>query len=637
MTDVTKVAILGGGMGSLATAWQLTNTPEDRERFQITVYQKDWLLGGKGASSRSAASEGARIEEHGIHLLLGFYDNALRVVRSTTDEARTDPTVHLPPFDDAIEPWDTVWLAEQHPVGTWVAPWRVDFPARDGTPGVTPGPTDPLQLFILAVKDLEARILDLLNAAQSGGGGQVGALISQLLSVVGTPSVLYDLVAPLAIGAIDVLLNIAWKVAQPLLGVSKARHAWISFYLLATNLRGILRDRILLDGTDPIDHLDYRDWLKLSQAFPVPPHVSWDSPPIQGFYDLAFSRKVGLAAGVALRALSRMAFGYPGHFCYKMRGGMGEVVFTPMYVTLRNRGVRFRFLHEATRISPTQSGGEAVVEQIELAHPTGADTFQNPLHTVDQNDGTKVDAWSNKAPPISGATPTKTVLQRGEDFDVAVIGIPPPGLPATLVGELKGVSPGLAAAIDNATDVATRNAQLWVTTDGPGLGWPSNEEGMLISYARPLMAWVDMSQVLPKEGAPPGGPQSVHYLCDEIRDDEGNTKADVRKATEDWLVAEAPRIWPNFTWSLLYDPGGGVGPARLDAQYYRANAEGSERYITVGPGSPQHRIEPSETGFRNLAVAGDWVRSELSAGCLEGATLGGLGAARAILDGTVKP
>ncbi|NJP08916.1 MAG: NAD(P)-binding protein [Leptolyngbyaceae cyanobacterium RU_5_1] len=51
----TKIAVLGGGMGSLAAAFELSNTPELRSRYEITVYQLGWRLGGKGASGRGCA------------------------------------------------------------------------------------------------------------------------------------------------------------------------------------------------------------------------------------------------------------------------------------------------------------------------------------------------------------------------------------------------------------------------------------------------------------------------------------------------------------------------------------------------------------------------------------------------------
>src|SRR5262249_51657024 len=66
-----RVAIIGGGCGSMAAAFELTR-PEHHRRYQVTVYQQGFRLGGKGASGRGP---GNRIEEHGLHIWMGFYEN----------------------------------------------------------------------------------------------------------------------------------------------------------------------------------------------------------------------------------------------------------------------------------------------------------------------------------------------------------------------------------------------------------------------------------------------------------------------------------------------------------------------------------------------------------------------------------
>ena len=47
-----KVAIIGGGMGALTTAYFLTD-PAAGGEFDVTVYTMGWRLGGKGASGRT--------------------------------------------------------------------------------------------------------------------------------------------------------------------------------------------------------------------------------------------------------------------------------------------------------------------------------------------------------------------------------------------------------------------------------------------------------------------------------------------------------------------------------------------------------------------------------------------------------
>src|SRR6478752_267690 len=79
-----KIAVLGGGAASLFAVWDLVHS--DPNAYDITVYQMGWRLGGKGASGRNAKL-GYRIEEHGLHLMFGFYENVFRVIREAYGEA----------------------------------------------------------------------------------------------------------------------------------------------------------------------------------------------------------------------------------------------------------------------------------------------------------------------------------------------------------------------------------------------------------------------------------------------------------------------------------------------------------------------------------------------------------------------
>lgn len=50
----TRVAVLGGGIGAISAAFHLTSS-EARDRFEVTVYQQGWRIGGKAASGRNFA------------------------------------------------------------------------------------------------------------------------------------------------------------------------------------------------------------------------------------------------------------------------------------------------------------------------------------------------------------------------------------------------------------------------------------------------------------------------------------------------------------------------------------------------------------------------------------------------------
>ena len=101
---IGRVAILGGGMAGLATAWRLSEPGWQEEIEAITVYQRGWRLGGKGASSRGAHG---RIEEHGLHLWLGYYENAFRLLRecyAELDRPATDPQAPIRTWREALLP-----------------------------------------------------------------------------------------------------------------------------------------------------------------------------------------------------------------------------------------------------------------------------------------------------------------------------------------------------------------------------------------------------------------------------------------------------------------------------------------------------------------------------------------------------
>ena len=153
-----SVAILGGGMGALATAFELSEG-DWTDRFErITVYQRGWRLGGKGASSRGP---NGRIEEHGLHVLLGYYDHTFDVMRrcyEALDRGRSDPSCPIRTWDDAVAPSNLVGVVDRHD-GEW-EPWVATFSPFAGRPGG--GAEGPAGSSPLAVADLVVRSLRLL-------------------------------------------------------------------------------------------------------------------------------------------------------------------------------------------------------------------------------------------------------------------------------------------------------------------------------------------------------------------------------------------------------------------------------------------------------------------------------------------
>ena len=124
-----KIAVLGGGCAALAAVFAITESPEyEPGNPEITVYQSGWRLGGKGASGRNA-QHGQRIEEHGLHVWSGFYENAFWLMRKCYAELRRPSTHPLATAFAAFRPRHYVSLgqndgnteANEHPAR---AKWR---------------------------------------------------------------------------------------------------------------------------------------------------------------------------------------------------------------------------------------------------------------------------------------------------------------------------------------------------------------------------------------------------------------------------------------------------------------------------------------------------------------------------------
>ena len=125
-----KVAIIGGGCAGMAAAFELTEAVH-AGKYQVTVYQQGWRLGGKGASGRG---QGARIEEHGLHLWMGFYENAFALMRACYAELDRDAaSCPIATIDDAFKPDNFCGVMDQSG-GKWL-PWTVQFPPLGGKPG----------------------------------------------------------------------------------------------------------------------------------------------------------------------------------------------------------------------------------------------------------------------------------------------------------------------------------------------------------------------------------------------------------------------------------------------------------------------------------------------------------------------
>ena len=148
-----------------------------------------------------------------------------------------------------------------------------------------------------------------------------------------------------------------------------SRHQWEIIDLVLANLVGAVRYKLLTDprGLDAINHLDHREWLRVNGAS----ERAINSPFTRALYDLTIAYEGGdpdrpaMAAGAALRGALRFFFCYRGALFWKMRAGMGDVVFAPFYEALRAARSHLQILPPASkcqtgRSAPACAGREAI-------------------------------------------------------------------------------------------------------------------------------------------------------------------------------------------------------------------------------------------------------------------------------------
>ncbi|HZS40458.1 MAG TPA: NAD(P)-binding protein [Polyangia bacterium] len=637
-----KIAILGGGIGALTTAFELTARDGWQDRYEIDLYQLGFRLGGKGASGCNR-KKNDRIEEHGLHIWMGFYRNAFSLIRRCYDELARPPGAPLASWRTAFTPHDFITWEES--AAHWFGPFRRQS-GEPGDPAPVPTPADYARWLAPRMA------LGWWHMAGRRGAADWARGLAR-----------------------DASMGAAWfgarALPRTLIGAferrverdDELRRLWVGVDLVAAILRGMLTDGVLRRGFDAIDGDDFRAWLGRHGARAL----TLDSALVRGLYDFVFAYERGdearpsIGAGTVLRVMLRMLFDYRGAIFYRMNAGMGETVFAPLYQLLRRRGVRFHFFHRADRLRLSPDG--AALDAIELGvQATPKSGEYQPLIDVaglpcwpteplyDQL--VEGDALAARAIDLESAwsgwpDAAARTLRRGADFDDVVLGIPLGALPP-VAAELIAARAEWRNLVEHVRTVPTQAMQLWLKPDLPSLGWRAPAP-ILTGHAFPHSTWADFSHLLGREqwSQEREPPRSLAYFCGPLRDQppargdvEAPARAD-RAAKADgvaWLDRHAAQLWPRasqgngagFDWSLAVAPDEQTGRARADAQYFRANINPSDRYVQSLPGSSQHRLRADGSGVCNLWLAGDWVRTGLNLGCIEAAVMAGRQAARAI-------
>ncbi|HYH94663.1 FAD-dependent oxidoreductase [Hyalangium sp.] len=693
-----RIVILGGGVGAMTAAFGLTNQPGWQEQYEVILYNIGWRLGGKGASGRNK-DVAQRIEEHGLHVWMGHYENAFRVMRQVYRELGRPKGAPLATIEEAFRKQSLVTLYERTPTG-WVD-WDFPFPTNAQEPGAEGEGGELPTLVTYLERGLQA-LLDLLHQAPGAGLAAAtpapdalpsrveGVLRSLGLSIfprVGVPGIgrtlqLAQLLAarlprspgeqdPSQIEALlwlleEVLARLSSRFTRNLEN-SAIRKIWSVLELGLVVARGVLRDGVLSTGFNAIDGEDFRAWLARHGASDFTLHRA---PLVKGMYQLLFAYIQGdpnrqqLAAGVATRFMLRMALTYKGAVFYKMRAGMGDVVFAPLYELLKRRGVQFHFFHkvENLHVHPLTRNVDRVemTRQVELKNPAAGyqplvDVLglpcwpDRPLYDQIVDGGaleaSGVNLESYWARPWPGRSPI--TLERGRDYDVLVLGISLGAFPY-VCPELLAQSARWRRMVEELQTNQTLGVQLWMSKTLEELGWKESPT-VMTGYAEPLNTYADMAQIIPRETWPAGTVKDVAYFTAPLIDAPNipsftdydfprREHERLKQLSVRWLKEWIGPLWPEASrynptgldWELLVDSGGAKGVARFDSQYWRANIDPPERYVLSLPGSTAARLGSHDSDYPNLYLAGDWTLTGLNCGCVEAAVMSGLQASQAI-------
>lgn len=598
-------------MAALTAAFELSEG-KWQDRFErITVYQRGWRLGGKGASSRGP---NGRIEEHGLHLLLGYYDQTFEVMRRCYDEldrSTNDPGCPIRSWDDAVRPANRVAVTELD--GERWLPWVASFTPTPGKPGTDRAfPSTPAQVLIRSLQLLADFFGSLAPPRPIDRKDRVHLSTSPLRNATGSgrwsdPDLVLrgaatlGIVLPLSfarrLGEWGTSIggkpdsDLMEKVTELQAGLRRMitsnptmRRTLEVVEVVTANAVGILSDGLLAgpDGFTSIDHLDYRDWLLLHGIDPG----ALQSPLLRGMYDLTFAYEEGdpdrprFSAGLGLQLATQMLLGYSGGLFWKMQAGMGEIIFAPIYQLLQRRGVEFKFFHRVDALRLSSDGRS--IEEIELG--LQAEAIQGPggYHPLTEVKG--LPCWPAEPLTDELISPDpigwgdlesfwsprrdkgRIILRAGSEFDEVVFAISV-GMVPHICAELLDRSPLWREMADNLGTVATQSFQLWLSEDERGLGWPGTSGDIVSGFTEPFDTWASMSHLIPVEDWPDSmQPRSIAYFCSALGQamtaDPTNASVEVLRAAREFLDREIKALWPSaigadgFRWELLCDPSG---------------------------------------------------------------------------------
>jgi uncharacterized protein with NAD-binding domain and iron-sulfur cluster len=336
-----RIAVLGGGMGSLSAVYWLTSRPGWQDDYEITVYQLGWRLGGKAASGRQR-DDHDRSLEHGYHVLLGFYDNAFATMREcyrelgrapdapcsafaapTLEEERRNPeryAVHRHTNLQIAQAFNgqTYFLPFDLPLndllpgdGTDIEPWTalgvaLDVLVRIATGTLFTIPDDPETPPPPRASSWLSWMHESLDRLVAGAETAVDRWLAAPAPLHLAHELWRQLTARrvarqairagehLVVALVKEYMRRLWKDVQPRIDRDWTTYRdWIMQDQLTANLCGILTDDLLTRGFDSVNDVNYVDWWMRHAAVPEGAAVTAQSTLGQFPYDLVFGYRRG--------------------------------------------------------------------------------------------------------------------------------------------------------------------------------------------------------------------------------------------------------------------------------------------------------------------------------------------------------
>jgi uncharacterized protein with NAD-binding domain and iron-sulfur cluster len=557
-----KVAILGGGVGGLSTAFYLTELDPLGKDYDITVYQMGWRLGGKCASSRNP-QENYRIEEHGIHLFGGFYYNTFAVMKKAYDELQRSNTDPLSSIKKAFIPssfavmWETFgqqmyeWDTDAKP-STTKHPWdvtAVDLSAVNLVKGALKNIFDQLFHTVGKIKHPDAIVHGKFLASLEKDIG-INSVISRLLEQLKEHLLddFDDLLGDLS-GILDKLMKFSEMIDHEIdKHPTKLRHLYYQLDFMLALLRGFIKDDIAKKGFASLEEDDWIPWLQrhgLSAATLASPLPITSPNILFAFENGDTSMPPKFAAGAMLH-WTLLMLNYTHSRFYFFAAGTGETIIQPLYEVLKKRGVKFEFFHKVKSIAQTEgaishvdfdvqctlnspSQGYQPLDPRPVRGLTGWPDFPLCDQLVEGDRLQQPDShgrrynlesyWSSWTPAS-----TKTIHQ-GADFDVAVCALSIGALPS-VASDLIDNNPSWRDMVDNVKAIQTQAFQAWFTEEKGDLlsDNAAKEQGIFVSgnYLSPTSDAAELGHLVKFEDwhGRTNPAKSVMYFCGPMAEDE---------------------------------------------------------------------------------------------------------------------